>query len=128
MVQAARIYSRQTEATREKLYLITRANLPAGLRASQFCHVLREFVSDYPETDLEWFRDSNTLVLLEVADEKALEELVIKGVQDGQQCSLFMEADLDNSLTAIAMGPGAKRLLRSLRLAFKEKPEAVAVA
>lgn len=119
MVQAARVYSRQSDTTRDKLYLITRANLPTGLRAAQFCHVSREFVSDYPETDLAWFQDSNTLVLLELPDEKALEELVIKAVQEGVPCSLFLEADLDNSLTAIALGPQGRKLVRKLPLAFR---------
>lgn len=121
MVQASRVHSRQTENTRDKLYIVLRQDLLPGLRAAQACHVLREFGEDYPEIDAEWFKDSNTIVLLDAPDEKALDALAKKAVQTDVPCSVFWEIDLDNSLTALALGPKGKKLVSGLPLAFKQE-------
>ena len=48
-----------------KLFLVTRRDLSAGLRAAMLCHALREFVAGHADLDREWYSTSNTLVLLE---------------------------------------------------------------
>lgn len=52
-----------------KVYLVTRTDLPEGPRAVQAAHALREFTQLYPEEDAVWYRESNTLALLEAKDE-----------------------------------------------------------
>jgi len=52
-----------------KVYLVTRTDLPVGQRAVQAAHALREFNHLYPLEDAIWYRESNTLALLEVRDE-----------------------------------------------------------
>jgi hypothetical protein len=67
----------------------------------------------------EWFATSNNLVLLEVEDEAALEDLIGKLVGAGVGVVPFREPDLDDALTAVAVGDDGRRLLSSLPLAFK---------
>ena len=99
-----------------KLYLVSRSDLPAGLRAAQLCHALREFVAHHPEHDLNWYLSSNTLVLLEARDELELKELLERLQQ--HPTAAFHEPDLGGSLTAFAVGGSAKRQVRGLPLAF----------
>jgi peptidyl-tRNA hydrolase len=56
----------------EKLYLVVRADLPAGQQAVQACHALRGFVEDHPEEDRRWFRSSNHLAMLQTPTEASL--------------------------------------------------------
>jgi peptidyl-tRNA hydrolase len=122
MVQAASIFSRPSES-RRKLYLIVRADLPIGLQAAQAVHAQREFVHDYAEQEGEWYKESNTVVILNAENIDGLKALATKAIEQGIPCSAFCEIDLDNSLTAIALGWQAKKLVSSLPLAFKQKPE-----
>jgi peptidyl-tRNA hydrolase len=101
-----------------KLYLVARWDLKSGARAAQLCHALRAFVAAYPACDKEWYERSNTLVLLEVRDEAALDRLVKKCRRRDIEVAEFREPDLGNSLTAIAIGPNGAGLLRKLPLAF----------
>ena len=101
-----------------KLYLVTRRNLLPGARAAQLCHALRAFVEEHPDVDRRWFERSNTLVLLEVDDEDALMRLAWQAVMTGVPWSLFREPDLDNAVTAVAIGPAGKALVRRLPLAL----------
>jgi peptidyl-tRNA hydrolase len=96
--------------------------MPPGVRASQLCHAMREFVAQHPEIDQEWYRNSNYLALLEVPNETDLRILVEKADDKKLRCSVFHEPDRDNEMTAIALEPGiaSKKLLSSLRLAFKD--------
>jgi len=102
-----------------KLYLVTRQDLPPGARAAQLCHALRQFGEDHPEVDRDWFRRSNTLVLLEGKDEHALSDLADKARLSGVPVAVFREPDLADALTAIAVGPKGKRLVRGLPLALR---------
>lgn len=101
-----------------KLYLVVRRDLSPGARAAQLCHALRAFVEAYPAEDQEWFRRSNTLVLLEADSEDHLDQLRSKAEESGVPCACFREPDLNDSLTAISISFGGKRLVRELPLAF----------
>lgn len=101
----------------EKLFLVTRSDLPPGLRAAQLCHAMREFVEVHPEVDRAWYRDSNNLVLLEVPDEP---ELVRLAERVGPLVAVNREPDLDDAVTAIALMTTQKKLVRELPLAFDE--------
>lgn len=68
--------------------------------------------------DALWFNRSNTLVLLEVPDERSLVELADEARSLGLPVSLFREPDIDNAPTALALGPDGRTLVRRLPLAL----------
>jgi peptidyl-tRNA hydrolase len=102
----------------EKLYLVTREDLPPGSQAVHLCHAMTEFMVTHHEEAHRWHTSSNTLALLSVPDEKGLLRLATKANRRGVRFSLFHEPDRDNELTAIAFEPGARSLLRDLPLAL----------
>lgn len=102
----------------KRLYLVVRADLSPGQQAVQACHALREFVEEHPDADREWFRESQTLVLLSVPDERALARLGVKAVRAGVPHSCFREPDLNDSMTAIAIAPSGARLCKRFPLAL----------
>ena len=101
-----------------KLYLIVRSDLPLGQQAVQAAHALREFSERYPEEDCRWYKQSNTLALLAGTNEAALRALLEEARWQAIPAASFHEPDRNNELTAIALGPTAKKLCRNLPLAF----------
>jgi hypothetical protein len=103
-----------------RLYLVTRRDLSPGAQAVQSCHVLRLFVEEHTRLERGWFRDSNRLVLLSVADELALQRLLDEASRRALPASGFREPDLGHALTAVALAPGlgSHRLCRDLPLAL----------
>jgi peptidyl-tRNA hydrolase len=99
----------------QRLYVVGRADLVPGLRAAQLCHAARLFADEHPEVEGAWYRDSNNLVLLEVEDEA---ELVALAARARCAVSINREPDLGNEVTAIALAPSAKPLVRHLPLAL----------
>ena len=89
-----------------KLYAVTRADLPAGLRTAQVGHALITWV-------LAHGAPPENLVVLQVPDLAALHALAER--LDGDVVR-FHEPDLDDALTAIAAGPDSWRALSSLPL------------
>ena len=103
-----------------KLYAVGRADLPPGLRVAQMFHALRQFASEHPFIEADWFRNSNTIVLLEAPDGEALSELASRASAKGVTATEFSEPDfLDVGLTALALGPDARKLVSSLPLALR---------
>ena len=107
----------------DKLYVITRADLTFGQQASQLCHAMRQFTHEHPQMDKEWFENSNYICLLSVPNEEALSNLLNKAMQRNIACAHFNEPDLNNTLTAICLAPGApsKKLVSNLKLAFSQQ-------
>lgn len=103
----------------DKLYLVTREDLPPGQQAVQAAHALRQFVSDHPETDQAWFQESNTLAILTVRDQQTLGKLLKKALDRSIPVARFLEPDRGSELTAIALGPQGKKLTRGLPLALQ---------
>jgi hypothetical protein len=96
-----------------KLYVIVRDDLPVGLQAAQACHALREFQESHPELERGWYANSKTLVLLKSPDIWGL----AKAANDAHvPLALNFEPDLQNTLTAVALGATAKKLVRALPL------------
>lgn len=119
-----------TTNSSNKLYLVTRANLKPGQQASQLAHVSREFQEEWPDIERSWYKESNTIVLLSVANEHSLRELVSKANELGIKTATFREPDLKNALTAIALEPCEKSasLCRGITTALRNTYEAHGLA
>lgn len=96
-----------------KLYVVVRNDLSIGLQAAQAAHALREFQEEHPELERAWFIESKTLVLLQTPD---VEEFAARAAREGVTHALNYEPDLDGMLTAVALGPDAKKMVRDLPL------------
>ena len=84
-------------------------------------HSLHEFIEEHPVIYKEWL--SNPYIgFLSVKDERELFQLRDKLTQKGINFSSFLEPDMNNQLTSIAVEPGKEsaRWLSSLPLALKE--------
>lgn len=101
-----------------KVYVVTRADLSAGQQAVQSCHALADFVLEFGAEAKAWHLESNTLALLVVPNEDALEALAREA---DRRCAVtrFREPDRNNELTAIALGPEGKRLVQNLPLTLR---------
>ena len=71
---------------------------------------------------LSWIRDSNFLVVVAVPDEAALAALAAKAFEKEIARTIVREPDLDNTITAVALAPGAgaRRLCAEFPLALRE--------
>ncbi len=90
----------------DRLYAITRADLPVGARAAQVGHALIGFTTLYGSP-------CENLVVLQVRDKEALEKL---SVRLNGRVVCFREPDFGDELTAIAAGPECWRALSSIPL------------
>ncbi len=106
--------------TGDKVFLVTRRDIEPGYQAVQSCHAMRQFTADHPDIDHEWFKNSNYLALLSVANEIELMRLLTKAADSGFKWSAFREPDIGGEITAIALEPSAKDLVKGLPLALKE--------
>lgn len=104
--------------THEKIALVVRADLPAGDQAVQAAHALTEFLVNHPEIAREWHKQSNTLALLSVPNEAALGHILDQAFDKDLRVASFREPDLGDSLTAIALEPAGRKLVRGLPLAL----------
>lgn len=60
----------------DKLYIVTRDDLPPAQQAVQAIHAARQFAAEYAETEATWFAESNYVALLSVPSEKEMHELL----------------------------------------------------
>lgn len=102
----------------DRLYLVTRADLPPGTQACQAAHAALDFAVTHPGVIRAWHLDSNTLVLLAARDELALGRLCNDVAAAGHRVARFHEPDLGDALTAAAFEPAARRLVAHLPLAL----------
>lgn len=108
-----------------KLYLVTRRDLCPGQQAVQAAHALQEYNVHHAELARDWYSKSNTLAFLAVPDERALKLLWWKAQDAQSSVTAFHEPDRQGELTALAIGPEGRKLVRGLRLAL-EVPDAPA--
>ena len=105
----------------DKLFVITRSDLPPGARAAQLTHGALDFAFEFPELAREWHDTSNNIVLLEAHDEAALVALAHRAHVAGVPCVTVTEPVLDDAVTSVAIGPTGYRLVSCLPLALREK-------
>lgn len=108
----------------DKLYVVTRRDIPPGYQGVQSQHAAVQFVFDHAERGVDWFRCSNFLAWLSVADEVELMRLIIVAKDNHVRWSAFREPDVGGQITAIALEPGPKtiEMCKGLPLALKELP------
>lgn len=88
------------------LYVLVRSDLPAGLQLAQAVHGAFEFSHTHPRVMHDWLETSNFLVVLGVPDEAALLSFhELAGAYD-VDVHLVREPDLEESATALVIGPG----------------------
>lgn len=111
----------------DRLYVVTRSNLPPGAQLAQSCHAVSAFAARFPAEHRAWHEHGQNLVVLSVADESKLGGLLdaIEDV-DGIECAPFFEPDFADALTAFAVCGEAARRLSSLPLALRAPREAKA--
>lgn len=98
--------------------MVTRGDLSPAIQACQAIHAALEFAVAHPHRVLDWYRATNVVVLLAAPDELALGWLCDDAEAAGLLVVRFHEPDLDGSLTAAALEPGADRLVSHLPLAL----------
>jgi peptidyl-tRNA hydrolase len=103
----------------DRLYIVTRSDLPPGAEVAQSCHALRAFVAAQPELDAAWHAAGGNLVCLSVPAEDELERLLARAGADGVRSAEFREVDFGGQLTAIALEASARTLVSSLPLALR---------
>lgn len=106
----------------DKLYVVTRSDLPAGHQATQSAHAAFAFSQEHPGITSLWHRESKFLILLSVPNEAALLELARRVAVVGIAHSAWREPDWENTLTALAIAPSPEtsRLTSSLPLTLRE--------
>ena len=103
----------------EKVYIIVRADLSPSYQAVQSSHALTDLVFQNIKDMLTWHRNSNTIVLLSVPNERALLDVEDQLKDAGMRFASFREPDIQNELTAIALLPceDAKQFCKQFKLA-----------
>ena len=104
----------------EKLYVVVRSDLAAGLQLAQTGHALVAFQHEHGPVYDEWYRTSNNLVVLSAPNKEELAKLAYDLTCRGIRVAMFREPDLGDELTAIACEPAAGRLLSNLPLAGRQ--------
>lgn len=102
----------------EKLYVITRKDLRFGSQSCQAAHAIIAFHHEHPELANKWYKESNTIVMLVIDDEKKLLDFLIKAKENNIKVSEFKEPDFNNQLTAIVLEPSEQSglLCKGLKL------------
>lgn len=105
----------------DKLYVIGREDLGAGYMSVQAMHAAIQFQHDHPEYAAVWYKQSNYLGFLSVANEYELTQLIDKALSLDIKISVFREPDIENQITSIAIEPGSnsKKLCSNLKLALR---------
>ena len=103
------------------LYVIVSSDLSRGMQVSQAMHAMRKFAAEHPRAEARWFRDDNTIVVLQ---EKRVGSVLPDVAQelslhwDQFEHSYWEEPDMMGMTTAVAFVVPRfppRRTLKSLR-------------
>ena len=113
---------KNTQVHNQKLYFVTRRDLPAGYQLAQSLHAFHEFFEQHPAEYREWYDNSKYIAALSVEDGSSLQDLCETLTSNKIKFSIFREPDLNNQLTSISVQPGQSiaKILSHLPLALKE--------
>lgn len=104
----------------DKLFVIVRSDLKPGQQMAQMGHALSEFWVRYYKLAKEWHDLSNYICVLSIENESELADLLSKAETKRIPCAHFREPDYADALTAIAIHPTGKGLVKDLKLAFSQ--------
>jgi peptidyl-tRNA hydrolase len=88
------------------------------VQACQVAHAALRFALSRPEIARAWQRESETIAVLAAPDELALGRLRADAAGAGLHVVAFHEPDLGGALTALALEPSARPLVRRLPTAL----------
>jgi hypothetical protein len=96
--------------------------LPASFQIPQTAHAIVEFSNKFPEEYQKWYKDSNYIIALACKTERDLWNFSNSLKEKKIKHSRFLEPDLGNSLTSLAIVPcpEAKKACSGLPLAGKD--------
>lgn len=102
----------------KKLFVVIREDLDHGMQLAQSIHAAMLFGYENPEATKAWIEGPNNIIVKKVPNEAALRALLAKAGSHYMDISTFQEPDLDDQITAAALGgPGTQALLWHLPLA-----------
>jgi hypothetical protein len=111
----------------QKLYIITRSDLPCGAQIAQTGHAVAAFAAQHPESFKAWAQpEQRNIVCLVAPSRPELEQLLWRLKGQEARTAEFRETDLGGELTAIACGEEGAKLLSSLPLAGRAPRRAAA--
>lgn len=103
----------------DRLYVIVRADLPAGLQLAQSVHAFDALEQSRPDVVCAWRGSKANLIVLHATDRAELEQTAARLARAGVAYERFFEPDIGNDLTAIAAcGAAARKTLAHMPLAF----------
>ena len=117
--QSMEVVAPSTMTQVAKLRVIVRSDIPKGYMMSQAMHAGIDYVLKHDA--MSWWQTSNTLVVLEVADEAKILELAQVMESEGIKHVVFREPAMGYQATSIALDPEderAKNLTKRLKLAL----------
>lgn len=93
-----------------------------GYQSVQPSHALAQFAVEHHDIFIDWQRNHKNLIVLVTDSEDTLTDLWIKARSLGISVSGFLEPDVGNQLTAIALEPSplTYKLTGNLPLALKD--------
>ena len=92
----------QINKDQAKLVVITRSDLTTGYQAQQSTHSVADFAHEFPQQFKEWKTTSNSIICLQVNNEKELNDLYLK-LSKLTSVTKFYEPDLNDELTSICL-------------------------
>ena len=92
----------QINKDQAKLVVITRSDLTPGYQAQQSTHSVADFAHEFPQQFKEWKTTSNSIICLQVNNEKELNDLYLK-LSKLTSVTKFYEPDLNDELTSICL-------------------------
>lgn len=102
----------------QKLYIVTRSDLTPAQQACQAVHAALQFATEHEQWFDRWHTFSDHICLLAVEDEATLQKIINKANNLDMDYSKFVEPDINNSVTAVAIEPSdrGKKLCSGLKL------------
>lgn len=82
--------------------VITRSDLSYGYQSQQSCHSVADFAHEFPQQFNDWKQNSNSIICLQVNNEKELDALYQK-LSKLTPVTKFYEPDLNDELTSICL-------------------------
>ena len=92
----------QINKQESKLVVITRCDLTPGYQAQQSTHSVADFAHEFPQQFNDWKKNSNSIICLQVNNEKELDALYQK-LSKLTPVTKFYEPDLNDELTSICL-------------------------